>query len=202
VTRPRFLLPLALLGFLYGGVNVVYSWATVLALTTPHDQFISASTTTDHTFSLVPQVGTEDDQRRMAGRTAEVFWSRRNALIPLAFGNIIASTLLLLGAGRTLRKSPRSAWGRSAWQLGALLGLPCVVLAGVISFLSSRDLLAAIASASDPLSKQLRDMAPQSDPVVIGQAAMTMLFLGAVALYLQSDAVKRWVVEGAATSPS
>jgi hypothetical protein len=194
-------LPLALLGFLYGGVGVVSSWVTIAALTSPHDQFISGTRdNAGHMFGSSPQLGTEDDQRRLAEREAEVLWSRRNSLIPLAVGSIIASTLILLGARRSLRKSPRTAWGCSAWQLGALLGLPCVALDGVIAFLRSRELLTVIASATDPLSKQLRDMAPLLDRLMIGQAAMTTLYLVAVALYLQSAGVKRWAVEGAATN--
>jgi hypothetical protein len=179
VTRPRFLLPLALIAFLYGGVGVVSSWGTIAMLTTPHDELISAMRESHGSvFPFLAQVGTEDDQRRMAEREAEVLWARRNALIPLSVCNIIACTLILLGAMRSLRKNARTAWGCSAWQLGALLAIPCAVLDCLLSALCAREVLAAIAGATDPVSKQLREMA----------------------LYLQSAGVKRWAVEGAATN--
>jgi hypothetical protein len=198
VKRPSFLLPLALLSFLYAGIGVIASWGQIAMLTAPHDEIIKAvRESSGSLFTLVPQVGTEEDQRRFAERDAEVIWARRNAIIPLSVCHIIACTLILLGAGRSLRKSPRAAWGCSAWQLGALLALPCAALDGVISILCSREQLASMANATDPVSKLFREMAPHADRPLIGQAALVMLFLGSLALYLQSAAVKRWVAEGA-----
>lgn len=181
--RPRLLLPLALLAFLYGASGITSGWMMIIGLSSSHDRYLSA---------IRNETSIPDAQRPIVERSAETLWSRRGALIPLAAGGILAATLVLFGAARTLRRGPRSAWGRSAWQLGALLGVPTAALEGVTSWLHARDLTRSIADLSDPVSQQVRQLAPMSDRLLLAQAALTALYLGGVALYLNGEAVKRW----------
>jgi hypothetical protein len=110
-------------------------------------------------------------------------------LVPLAIVNAIAATLVLLGTARVLaRKSERKDWGRSAWQLGLLIGLPCLALETLTGAASARELVAAIANQHDVLSEQLRSSAPLW--FLFAQAAATAVYLLGGAAYLSSKGVR------------
>jgi hypothetical protein len=197
VTRPRLLLPLALVALLYGAIGIVVAWTVIGTVSIDHDQLVSAmreSGASDRAIpGFDPKLGTKEEQLQLAQREAEALWSRRGVLIPLSIANLIAATLIVIGAARVLRRGTSRAWGRSAWQLGTMLSLPCVALACIVGVLYTHDLLAAVADLHDPMSQQLREGAPLFDLAMVGLAALPAICLAGVALYLRSAAVMRWV---------
>ena len=180
------------------------AWSTLLVLSGSHDRFVSAMTRdAGANLGLQPGDGSADDQRRLVERKAEALWSRRRVLLPLSATTGISASLVLFGAAALfLRGRGRSGWGRAAWQLGAAIGLPCLVLETVVGYLHSRDLLAAIADLHDPLSEQLRRMVPDRDRLSVVLAAVQAAYLVGTALYLRSRRVVGWATTGGGSDRS
>jgi hypothetical protein len=198
--RPRALVALAFFTFLYATMGLLGAWSTAVALSSSEDQFIAAARKETGP-KLGFKLGTPAEQERIAERMAKAFWSRRRVRLPLAGATAIASLLLLLGAARAVARGGRhAAWGRSAWQLGALVGLPAMVLESLVSWVHSRDLQQAIADLHDPLAEQLRTILPMRDAILIGQVVVLGLFLGGVARYLGSKTVVRYCSDAEAGS--
>src|SRR5688572_25258745 len=175
---------LAFFTFLYGAMGILSAWSTAVALSSSEDRFVAA-VRKDAGRMLGLKLGTAAEQERIAERKARALWSRRRVLLPLAGATAIASLLLVLGAARAVARGGRhAAWGRSAWQLGALVGLPAMVLESLVGWAHSRDLQGAIADLHDPLAEQLRAVLPMRDTILIGQVVVLGLFLGGTARYL------------------
>jgi len=185
-------------GFLYGTMGTITAWSTIVTLTGSHDRFISAvERDAGRVFGIEKDLGTKEQLEKVATRKGEALWSRRGVLVPLAGAGAISAFLILLGSLRTVARSGRRAWGRAAWQLGALVGLPCVAVETAVGFLHSRDLIEAVADLNDPLSQQLRSLLPARDTMVFAQAAIAVLYLVAAAAYLNTERVRRYCDEGA-----
>ena len=195
--RPRLLVALALVGFLYGVIGLITAWSTVVALTGSHDRFTSAVRTDPARMLGLPQtLGTPAEQARVADRKADALWARRGVLLPLAGINAITALLVLLGLSRTMARGGKNArWGRSAWQLGALVGLPCLAMETLVAWLHSRDLIAAISALHDPLADMLRELLPMRDHIVLGQALVVGVYLAGTAWYLTTQAVARYCAD-------
>ena len=189
--RPRLLLPLGGIGYVYAVIGLIIAWSTVTALAGSEDRFLSAVRKDPaRVLGVSPELGTADDRQRVAERDAQTLWSRRRVLLPLAGMNAIASLLVLLGVTRALsRRSRRAGWGRSAWQLGLVVWIPCLALDTVVASLQTRELLAAIAELHDPVAEQLRGALLQRSTFVIAQAALSATYLVGAALYLSTRAV-------------
>lgn len=185
------MIPLALVGFLYGTMGAITSVSTMVALTGSHDGFLSAVLKKpERVLGLPDGFGSSEDRERVATRKAEALWARRGVLVPLAGASGVAALLILLGSLRaTARGGRRSEWGRAAWQLGALIALPCLALESVVGYLHTRDLLAAVADLKDPISTQLRALLPTGARWVVLLSATSGVYLLATARYLSSAAV-------------
>src|SRR5262249_29612091 len=106
-----------------------------------------------------------------------------------------------IGAARALSRGGRRAgWGRQAWQLGALIALPCVALETLVALLHSRDFLGAIAELHDPVAGQLRVQATLHDRLLLGVGTLAFVYLAGTARYLSSERVVRYCVDEDATS--
>jgi hypothetical protein len=189
--RPRLLLPLGLVGYVYGVVGLIISWSTVTALAGSQDRFLDAvGKDPARVLGIPSDLGTSDERQRAALRNAQALWSRRQVLLPLAGINAIASILVLLGVARTIpKRSRRAGWGRSAWQLGLLIWLPCLALDTIVAALQSRELLAALADLHDPVADQLRAMLALRSRFVLAQAGLSALYLAGTAAYLSTRTV-------------
>lgn len=194
--RPRLLVVLALLGFFYAAIGCITGWSSVITFTSPHERFTSAMQhEAGHMPDLPQTLGTPDQLERVALRKAEALWSRRGVLLPMAIASIVTSTLMLFGIGGAVMR--RLAWGRSAWQLSALLALVGVALEGAFGFVHSRDLVRAVAGLDDPLSLQLPSLLPMRDAMVVTQALVSVAYLAGTAVYLSSARVMRYCGIGA-----
>jgi hypothetical protein len=185
------LLPLGLVGYVYAVIGLIIAWSTVTALGGSQDRFLAAvSQDPARVLGVSSDLGTSDDRQRVAMRNAQALWSRRQVLLPMAGVNAIASMLVLLGVARAIpRRSRRAGWGRSAWQLGLLIWLPCLVLDSVVASLQTRELLAALADLHDPVAEQVRDTLALRGRFVLAQAALSALYLAGTAAYLSTRAV-------------
>lgn len=122
-------------------------------------------------------------------RRASTLWSRRNALVPLGIWELIVGSLVLLGALRAAwGSSAGRSWGRSTWQLGAIIGVPYEVLEGLTSRAETHDLAARLQDLHSPFAEQLKSMAGTVAPMLV-QVALAFFFVG-LAGYLSTRSVK------------
>jgi hypothetical protein len=189
--RPRLLLPLGLVSYVYAVIGLIIAWSTVTALGGTEDRFQSAVAKDPAQVLGIPaDLGTSEDRQRVALRNAQTLWSRRQVLLPLAGVNAIASLLVLLGVARAIpRRSRRAGWGRSAWQLGLLIWLPCLALDTVVASLQTRELLAALVDLHDPVAEHVRGALATRSGFVLAQAGLSVLYLAGTAAYLSTRGV-------------
>ncbi|MEO6955044.1 MAG: hypothetical protein ABI321_24805 [Polyangia bacterium] len=196
--RPRLLVVLAVIGFLYGTLGIVTSLSSFVTLTGSHDAFTAE--VKRQADKLVPQAEAgkpTDELATVALRKAEALWTRRGVLLPLAGGNLIVSVLILLGCSRIWSADDprgRRAWARSAWQLGCLVGLPLLGLQTLVEIAHAKDLAAAVTDLTGPFATSLKDVALSSAVVWMRTSIVATYLLGAAA-YLNGPAVRTFTAE-------
>lgn len=182
---------LAVVSLLIGILTITTATSTLLAFTGSRDAFTKGVVESDAKLYL-PMIADGDkaveaknhaDLEPISTRKAQTLWDRRNVLLPLAGIGLIVGVLLTLGAPRATWGAPtRRTWGRSAWQLGAMLGVLAEGLEAVASRAESRDLAAKIADLGSPLAMQLRAISETWMPVLL--QAVAALLLASAAIYL------------------
>ena len=196
--RPRLLVVLAVIGFLYGTLGIVTALSSFVTLTGSHDAFTAE--VRRQADKLVPKAEPgkpTDELATVAVRKAEALWTRRGVLLPLAAGNLIASILVVLGCSRIWRaEGPdlRRSWARSAWQLGCLVGLPLLALQTLVEIAHARDLAAAVSDLTGPFATSLKDVQLATAVVWLRTSIVAIYLLGAAA-YLDGAPVRTFTRE-------
>ncbi len=196
--RPRLLVLLAVLSFLYATLGLVTALASLATLTGSHDAFTSEVRRQADKLVLKPEAGKPvpgDELSTVATRKAEALWTRRGQVLPLAGASLIACMLVTLGVTRIWGPAmARRAWGRSAWQLGCLVSLPIIAMQTLVELAHTRDLAAAIADLSGPFATSLKDVQLASAVVWLRSSVAATFALG-VAAYLNGRPVRAYTGE-------
>ena len=193
--RPRLLVVLAVLSFLYATLGLVTALASFATLTGSHDAFSSEVRRQADKLVPAPEAGKPvDELSTVATRKAEALWTRRGQVLPLAGASLIACVLITLGATRIWRPAPERAWGRSAWQLGCLVLLPIIGMQTLVELAHAKDLAAAITDLNGPFATSLKDV-PLASAVVWLRSSVAATFALGVAAYLNSQTVRTYTGE-------
>ncbi len=181
-------------GLVLGGFGMVYSLNSATSLLEPRDQYVRVIA--DNAEKSPIPIAPPAELRRMGERIAEVRYSRRGVVLPLAGMDFILSTLLLAGCLRAMRGQ---SWGLSAWSLAALASIPYQLLDGAFAIVQARDLERAFADLTPPISPALG----------ANQAVVSVLFdivqifyYGACVIYLRRASLRRRFTSGAGSPPA